>query len=104
MMSSLPQRSPCMRLRPSGFVLALVLAAPLGAAPPPPPSALLKPHEADAREIFRRAVAFKTSAGLGQVPALVEDLVSRFKAAGFPEADIHIVRYGETASLVVRYR
>ena len=64
----------------------------------------LKPHEADAREILRRAVAIKTSAGLGQVPVLVEYLVSRFKAAGFPEADIHVVPHGETASLVVRYR
>ena len=93
-----------MSLRPSGLFLALALAAPLGAAPPPPSSAPLKPHEADAREILRRAVAFKTSAGLGQVPALVEDLVSRLEAAGFPKADIHVVPHGETASLVVRYR
>ena len=92
-----------MSLRPSAFAAALALAAPLAAAPAPPPAAL-KPYEADAREILRVAVAAKTSVGLGQVPALVDYLVGRFKAAGFPESDIHVVRYGETASLVVRYR
>jgi acetylornithine deacetylase/succinyl-diaminopimelate desuccinylase-like protein len=92
-----------MRLRLSGLAVALVVAAPLVAASPPP-SAALTSHEADAREILRRAVAFRTSVGLGQVPALAEYLVSRFKAAGFPEADIHVLPYGETAALVVRYR
>lgn len=92
-----------MSLRPSGLVLALVLATPLCAASPLSSTALT-PHEADAREILRRAVAFRTSVGLGQVPALAEYLVSRFKAAGFPEADIHVIPHGETASLVVRYR
>jgi acetylornithine deacetylase/succinyl-diaminopimelate desuccinylase-like protein len=38
------------------------------------------------------------------VPALVDYLVSRFRAAGFPESDVHVLRYGESASLVVRYR
>lgn len=92
-----------MNLRPSRFLLALAVAGPLAAAPPPTPPEL-KPHEADAREILRRAVAIRTSAGLGQVPVLVEVLVSRFRAAGFPEADIHVLPLGETASLVVRYR
>jgi acetylornithine deacetylase/succinyl-diaminopimelate desuccinylase-like protein len=97
-----------MSRRPSRLVLspalAFALAVPLAAAPPPPPSPILKPYEADAREILRVAVATRTSVGLGQVPALVDYLVTRFKAAGFPEADIHVVRFGETASLVVRYR
>jgi len=93
-----------MIVRPFGVVLWLLLAAPLGAAPPPVASAELKPYEADAREIFRRAISFRTSAGLGQVPALADYLVSRFGAAGFPAADIHVVPHGETASLVVRYR
>ena len=87
-------------IRPAGLVLALALAAPLGAAPPP----ALKPHEADARETLRRAVAFKTSAGLGQVPALAEYFASRFRVAGFPAEDVHVLPLGETASFVVRYR
>jgi acetylornithine deacetylase/succinyl-diaminopimelate desuccinylase-like protein len=90
-----------MSFRPAVVFLALALGAPLAASPPPK---ALTPYEADAREILRVAVATKTSAGLGQVPILAEYLASRFRAAGFPESDIRIVRLGETASLVVRYR
>jgi acetylornithine deacetylase/succinyl-diaminopimelate desuccinylase-like protein len=89
-------------LRPSAVALALALAAPAVVASPPP--APQTPWEADAREILRVAVATKTSAGLGQVPVLAEYLASRFQSAGFPESDIHVIRLGETASLVVRYR
>ena len=90
--------------RPVSLALAFVLAAPLGAASPPASSAALKPYEVEAREILRRAIAFRTSTGFGQVPALVADLVSRFRAAGFPVEDIRVVPLGESASLVVRYR
>jgi len=64
------------------------------------------PQEArkEAREIFQKVIAFRTSEGLGQVPAMAQYLAERFRAAGFPEADIHILPVGETASLVVRYR
>jgi acetylornithine deacetylase/succinyl-diaminopimelate desuccinylase-like protein len=58
----------------------------------------------DAREIFQKVIAFRTSEGLGQVPAMAQYLAERFRAAGFPEQDIHIVPVGETAELVVRYR
>ena len=68
--------------------------------------ALAKDEEArrEAREIFQKVVAFRTSAGLGQVPAMAQYLAERFRAGGFPEEDIHILPVGETASLVVRYR
>ena len=58
----------------------------------------------EAREIFQKVIAFRTSEGLGQVPAMAQYLAERFRAAGFPEEDIHIVPVGETAELVVRYR
>jgi hypothetical protein len=38
------------------------------------------------------------------VPLVAKYLAERFKAGGFPAADIHILPLGETASLVVRYR
>jgi acetylornithine deacetylase/succinyl-diaminopimelate desuccinylase-like protein len=57
-----------------------------------------------AREILQRVIAFRTSEGLGQVPAMAQYLAERFRAAGFREQDIHILPLGETASLVVRYR
>ena len=62
------------------------------------------PDEQQAREIFRRVIGFKSSIGLGQVPPLAAYLAGEFRAAGFADADIHIVPLGETASLLVRYR
>jgi acetylornithine deacetylase/succinyl-diaminopimelate desuccinylase-like protein len=58
----------------------------------------------DARAMFERLVAFRSSEGLGQVPAVAQYLAEQFRAAGFPEEDIHVLPTGETASLVVRYR
>jgi acetylornithine deacetylase/succinyl-diaminopimelate desuccinylase-like protein len=46
----------------------------------------------------------KTSEGFGQVPKMAEYLVSKFRAAGFPSDDIHVLPFDDTAALVVRYR
>jgi acetylornithine deacetylase/succinyl-diaminopimelate desuccinylase-like protein len=62
------------------------------------------PYQQQARELFQRAIAFKTEIGQGQVPKLAAYLADQFRAAGFPDEDIHILPLGETASLVVRYR
>jgi acetylornithine deacetylase/succinyl-diaminopimelate desuccinylase-like protein len=59
---------------------------------------------AEARQMFQDVIAFKTSEGFGQVPVMAEYLAARFRAAGFPPADIQILPLGETAALVVRYR
>src|SRR5260221_3311958 len=67
-------------------------------------TAKLSPDELKAREIFRRVISFKTSVGLGQVPAMANYLAGEFRDAGFPEADVHVVPLVETVSLVVRYR
>ncbi|MGB7905438.1 MAG: M20/M25/M40 family metallo-hydrolase [Steroidobacteraceae bacterium] len=58
----------------------------------------------DARVILETIISIPSSAGLGQVPAVAQYLADRFRAAGFPEDDIHILPSGEAASLVVRYR
>ena len=79
------------------MLLALTIAIPCGAATP-------NPNEARAREIYSKLIAYKTSVGLKQVPAMAGYLASQFRAAGFPDADIHVLPVGETASLVVRYR
>jgi acetylornithine deacetylase/succinyl-diaminopimelate desuccinylase-like protein len=80
---------------------ALVLLATLCST-----QALAKDEEVrkEAREIFQKVISFRTSEGLGQVPAMAQYLAERFRAGGFPEADVHILPLGETASLVVRYR
>lgn len=64
----------------------------------------LDPDQAQARDIFSQLIAFKTEIGQGQVPVMANYLADQFRAAGFPESDIHIIPYGETAAMVVRYR
>ncbi len=59
---------------------------------------------AQAREIFAQVIGIESSIGTGKVPVVAKYLAERFKAGGFPAADIHILPLGETASLVVRYR
>ncbi len=81
-------------------ILAMALALPMTAARAEAPADV----RAEARDIFQKTIAFKTSAGLGQVPAMVEYLSGKFIAAGFPSDDIHVVPVGDTAALVVRYR
>ena len=59
---------------------------------------------AEARAIFEKIISMKTSEGLGQVPVMANYLADRFRAAGFPDEDIHVLTSGENAALVVRYR
>ena len=77
-------------------VLAVCSASAAGAAP--------DAEQPQAREIFAHIVGIESSIGKGKVPLVAKYLAERFEAGGFPEADIHILPLGETASLVVRYR
>ncbi len=67
-------------------------------------AATLDPNQAQARDIFSHLIAFKSEIGQGQVPVMAKYLADQFRAAGFPESDIHIIPHGETAAMVVRYR
>lgn len=82
-----------------GSMAALMLACIATAQAAAPPAV-----RADAREILDKIIAMKTQLGDGQVPVMAQYLADRFRAAGFPEDDIHVLPSGETASLVVRYR
>jgi acetylornithine deacetylase/succinyl-diaminopimelate desuccinylase-like protein len=66
------------------------------------------PFDAQAREIYAKIISMPTSVGLHQVPAMTEYLAGRFRAAGFPAEDVHVLPLKppaeEIASLVVRYR
>ena len=73
----------------------------VGAAETAAPSDAVR---AQAREIFAKIIGIESSIGKGKVPLVAKYLAERFKAGGFPDADIHILPLGETASLVVRYR
>jgi acetylornithine deacetylase/succinyl-diaminopimelate desuccinylase-like protein len=88
--------------RPAALISLLLPVVAGAAAPPaaPAPEAV----RAEARELFAKVISYETSIGKGQVPKLAEYLAGRFRAAGFPADDVHVLPLGETASLVVRYR
>lgn len=88
-----------MQMRLMGSIAALACCLGSGAAVGAPEGV-----RSDARAILEDVIAMPTSVGRGQVPTMARYLADRFRKAGFPEADIHILPSGETASLVVRYR
>ncbi len=82
-------------------VIALAMLGAQASAAEPAASAAA---QAEAREVFRTIIGIRTEEGAGQVPVMAAYLAGQFRDAGFPQADIHILPLGETASLVVRYR
>jgi acetylornithine deacetylase/succinyl-diaminopimelate desuccinylase-like protein len=60
--------------------------------------------EQSARAILEHAVAQRTVAGSGRVPALAQFLAEQLRQGGFAESDIEIRPHGETAALLARYR
>ncbi len=95
--------SRCMSLCASAAALCMSLAVhggPAVSTSAAAPDAV----RAQAREIFAHIVGIESSIGKANVPLVAQYLAERFKAGGFPGADIHILPLGETASLVVRYR
>ncbi|UHQ20125.1 M20/M25/M40 family metallo-hydrolase [Lysobacter sp. KIS68-7] len=83
-------------------LIALAIAAPCAAATNA--KTTLTPEQARGREIYSKLISYKTSEGNGQVPVMAAWLAQQFRDAGIPDADIHLLPVGETASLVVRYR
>src|SRR5262245_61355349 len=85
------------RIKGIGAALLCVLASCAQADVP------ADPHDAKAREIFEKLIAFRTSEGFSQVPAMANYLADEFRAAGFPDEDIHIVPLDEKAYVVERF-
>ncbi|MCL6739611.1 M20/M25/M40 family metallo-hydrolase [Sphingomonas sp. RB56-2] len=96
------------------FVSAILLAAvsmPALAAPAKP--SLTPGQRAATHNMFEHVVNTPTVIGRHKVPEMAHYLADQFKAAGFPEADIHVMTYhtesastgaDETAALIVRWR
>jgi acetylornithine deacetylase/succinyl-diaminopimelate desuccinylase-like protein len=78
--------------------LAFVFQTPLAAAATP------TPDQAEARRLLETAVAFKSSARLGETPQMAAWLAKEFLARGFAQEDIEIVAAGASVGLIVRYR
>ena len=62
-------------------------------------------HETRAREIFKQLVEINTTDSVGNTTVAAEAMAARFKAAGFPDADVRVLGPHERkGNLVVRYR
>jgi acetylornithine deacetylase/succinyl-diaminopimelate desuccinylase-like protein len=67
----------------------------------------LTPHQRAAREVYEQLVEINTVDSVGSVTNAVNAMAARFRAAGFPAADIHVlIPPGKPTkgNLVVRYR
>jgi acetylornithine deacetylase/succinyl-diaminopimelate desuccinylase-like protein len=98
--------------RPAFTILLLAASASAATAQPilrPAPGAptSLTPQQAAARAIYQEMVEINTADSVGSVTKSAEAVAARFKAAGFPAADIHLVGPANKPAkqnLVVRYR
>ena len=69
------------------------------------PAGELTPHQQLGREIYQELVETDTSHSSGDTTRAAELLARRFRAAGFPEADVQVVGPGPTnKNFIVRYR
>ena len=93
-------RSVTTRRALGAIFLSLQLAAVASASDTGVPEAI----SGQALEILTRSVGFKTVQDEGQVPAYAAYLAGVLKDGGFAAEDITITPYGETATLVARYR
>ena len=69
------------------------------------PAKLPPQWEATTREIYKTAVEMPTVSGRNQLPGLATYLAGKLKAAGWAEADLHVLPYtsvpgNETAALM----
>ena len=67
----------------------------------------LTPHQQAARAIYKELVEINTVDSVGSVTKAAEAMAARFRAAGFPAGDIHVLGPADKPTkqnLVVRYR
>ena len=81
------------------LILLLAFAIPL-----PAQEEQLSEHALKTFEIFKTIIEVDTSKAMGNTPKVARYLADELIAAGFPEEDIEILRKGDLAALIVRYR
>ncbi len=91
------------------FTAALSTAAVAAIDPRTVPTQLPAAWQAKTRDIFKQAIEIPSVHNRGEVPRVANLLAARFKAAGIPDSDIHIMPYealpgDQTAALIVRWR
>ena len=84
----------------TGLTLALLLtSAPVPAAQP------LPAHQQLARDVYKQLIEIDTTDSVGDNTAAAEAMAARFRAAGFPAADVFVGGpVARKGNLVVRYR
>ena len=89
---------------------AATSSAALGAVDPRTvPSKLPPAWQTKTRELFKQAIEIPSVHNRGETQKVAELLAGQFRAAGIPDADIHIMPYealpgDNTAALIVRWR
>jgi acetylornithine deacetylase/succinyl-diaminopimelate desuccinylase-like protein len=97
--------------RVMAFVLAAALAGAASAAidPRTVPTKLDPVWQAKTRALFKQAIEIPSVHNRGETPRMAKLLGDQFRAAGIPEADIHVMPYealpgDKTVALIVRWR
>jgi acetylornithine deacetylase/succinyl-diaminopimelate desuccinylase-like protein len=89
----------------ASLVVALVTA--VAASPLAAQDNALAPHQRLARAVFKELIEINTADSVGSVTRAAQAMARRFRAAGFPASDVHVlVPPGKPTkgNLVVRYR
>src|SRR5947207_13253261 len=94
-----------------GLILAAAVSSAAFAATDPRtlPTKLEPVWQVKTRAVFKQAIEIPSVHNRGEVPRVAKLLADQFRAAGIPDADIHIMPYealpgDQTAALIVRWR
>jgi len=93
-----------------GLLLAFTATAAVAAVDPRTVPTQLPPEwQAKTRAVFKQAIEIPSVHNRGETPKVAKLLADQFRAAGIPDADIHIMPYealpgDQTAALIVRWR
>ncbi len=96
--------------RSVALLLGLLSTATLAATDPRTVPTKLDPTwQAKTREVFKQAIEIPSVHNRGEMPRMAKLLGDQFRAAGIPEADIHVMPYealpgDKTVALIVRWR
>ncbi|GAC1515778.1 MAG: M20/M25/M40 family metallo-hydrolase [Gemmatimonadaceae bacterium] len=91
----------------AAFVLAAVAPARPLAGQVTSPSPTLTPAQALARAVYKELIETNTVDSVGSTTKAAEAVAARFRAAGFPAADVHLLippGHPDKGNLIVRYR
>ena len=96
--------------RSIALLLGLLSTATLAATDPRTVPTKLDPAwQAKTRAVFKQAIEIPSVHNRGETPRMAKLLADQFRAAGIPEADIHVMPYealpgDKTVALIVRWR